>query len=575
MRFSKAYVPTLKEAPSDSDIKSQEYLIRGGFIRKIAAGFYTYLPLGWKVIRKIEVIVRDEMNKAGSQEIMLPIVQPAELWQKSGRWDDYGPEMMKLIDRHNRNFTLGPTHEEIITHVIKNELISYKQFPVSLYQIATKFRDEIRPRFGVLRAREFIMKDAYSFHTSEKNLDDTYKVYFNAYSNILKRIGVKFFAVEADSGAIGGNQSHEFAVLANEGESNILFCESCGYAATDEKAESGKRFEIFEEKEKDVKLVKTPNVKTVEQVADYLYKDLTKIIKSIVYKGKKGWKLILIRGDYEINNSKVKSYLEDQTLEIANPDEIFEKFNVPVGFIGPRNINIDIYADYSIKSIVNGVCGAMEKDKHLVNINPNKDINILKYNDFRVILRGEKCPNCENQLDMKKGIEAGQVFKLGTKYSEKLEGYYTNESGKQKPYIMGCYGYGVSRTLAAVVEQLHDEKGIIWPRSIAPYEVIVISLTKNDKKIIETSEKIYDGLISNGVDVILDDREASPGFKFKDSDLIGIPIKVIVGKTLKDNKVEIKLRYEDKGELVDCSNINNVIEKIKNKLDEYNPLKIK
>ncbi len=574
MKFSKLYAPTLKEAPADTDIKSQEYLIRGGFIRKVSAGVYSYLPLGWKVIKKIEQIVREEMDKVGSQEIMLPIIQPAELWKKSGRWEDYGPEMMKLHDRHQRDFTLGPTHEEIITHVVKNELISYKQMPTSLYQIATKFRDEIRPRFGVLRAREFIMKDAYSFHTTQECLDKAYEEYYNAYSNILKRIGVSFVAVEADTGAIGGNASHEFQVLASQGESTIFYCEDCNYYATDEKAESKINFETCEEEEKELNLVDTPNTKTIEQVSEFLKTKKEKIIKAILFVGKNGWKLALISGNYEINLSKLRYALKDQTLEIADADTVKEKFNIPVGFIGPINIeNVELIADESIKNIKNGVCGGMRLDTHYTNVNIGRDFNVDNFFDIRIVKEGEACPKCGGILKQTKGIECGQVFKLGTKYSEKMEAYYTDDKGKLHPYVMGCYGWGVSRTLGAVVQQLHDDNGILWPLSIAPFEIAVVSVTKDEKDIIDKAEEIYNTLKEKGYDVVFDERTVSGGFKFKDIDLIGIPLKVIVGKKLRENMVEIKLRYEKEGTLVKLDSMEELYNSISAKLKEYDPVK--
>lgn len=578
MRFSDFYAPTLKEAPSDSDIKSYELLIRGGFIRKISSGVYSYLPLGWKVIRKIESIVREEMENIGSQEIMLPIIHPAELWKMTGRWDDYGPELMKLKDRHDREFTLGPTHEEIVTFLMKNELRSYKQLPLNVFQIATKFRDEIRPRFGVLRAREFIMKDAYTFHTDYDSLRDYYMKFYEAYENILKRIGAKYVVVEADTGAIGGSFSHEFHVLAKNGEGRIFYCEECGYAASDEKAKSKEKF-IPDESEpiKEIEKVETKEAKTIEEVSKFLEISKDKLIKSILLKSNNGWVMALIRGDYEINVAKLRTILQDQTIDIAEPEEVYKKFKLNVGNIGPINIpeDIKIVADLSIKSIKNGVIGAMEEKKHYINATPYQDFRIDLMEDIRYIKEGEKCPNesCDSILKLTKGIEVGQIFELGDKYSSKMDALFTDEDGKQKPYIMGCYGWGVSRTLGAVVEQLNDENGILWPKSIAPFEVAIIPVTMNDANIVETSEKIYNYLQQRGMDIITDDRAVSAGIKFKDIDLIGIPLKIIIGKSLKEGKIELKLRNEEKSSLIEFNenNIEEFYHKVTEKLKDYDP----
>ncbi|KLO20871.1 MULTISPECIES: proline--tRNA ligase [unclassified Marinitoga] len=571
MKMSKFYAPTLKEVPNDVEIKSHELLIRGGFIRKSASGVYTYLPLGTKVLKKIENIVREEMEKIGSQEILMPIIQPAEIWKESGRWDDYGPEMMKLKDRHNRDFTLGPTHEEMITTIIKNELRSYKQLPVSLFQIANKYRDEIRPRFGVLRAREFIMKDAYSFHDSEKSLDEAYNDFYKAYEKILERLGVDYLVVEADTGAIGGSNSHEFQIKAEYGESTIYYCD-CGYAATDEKAESNILFDEINENIKEIKKMDTPDVKSIDDVSSFLNVEKNKIVKSLLFKGRDGWILALIRGDFELNVSKLKAYFGDQTLTLGEPAEIKSTFGVETGFIGPIGIkDVKIIADLSVKNLKNFVVGGMEKDTHYMNVNLNRDFKVDDFVDIRVVSKGEPCPKCNSPLKEIKGIEVGQVFKLGTKYSEKLNAYYTAENGKQKPFIMGCYGWGVSRTLGAIVEQLHDDYGMMWPRSIAPFEIVIIPVSIKQKELVKKSEEIYN-LLKDKYDVLYDDRDASPGFKFKDADLIGIPLKIIIGKKMKDGKVELKLRYEKNALEVDISeSFNKLLEIVEKKLNEYDP----
>jgi len=543
MRFSRLYAPTLREDPSDAEIPSQALLQRAGFIRKIAAGVYTYLPLARRTLLKIENIVREEMDKIGAQEILMPIIQPAELWQRSGRWDDYGPEMMKLKDRHNRDFTLGPTHEELVTELIRNELNSYKQLPVSLYQITTKFRDEIRPRFGVLRAREFIMKDAYSFHDSWESLDETYQLFKDAYSKIMERIGLRYSVIEAATGAIGGNESHEFVAFANTGESNILYCD-CGYAGSDERVPYKGDYKKDDEAEKTLEKVYTPNVRTVEQVAEFLNVPIRKIVKSLVFKGRDGFVMALVPGDRELNFEKLKAYLGDQSLQMAEAEEILEEFGVPIGFLGPVGADkVRIVADYGVKYMKNFVVGGMEKDYHYINVNLDRDFKVNEWTDLVVVQIGDPCPVCGKPLKGEKGIELGHIFKLGTKYSDSMDVKYMDKDGKMKSFIMGCYGWGISRTLGAIVEQLHDDDGIIWPRSVAPYEVDIVVVGKEKEK--EFSEKLYSYLLDKGVDVIIDDRNVSPGVKFKDADLIGFPVRITVGRKLKEGKVEIKERGKE------------------------------
>jgi prolyl-tRNA synthetase len=569
MKFSNLYAPTLKEVPADSDIKSQELLIRGGFIRKAASGIYSYLPLGWKVIRNIEKIVIEEMEKIGAQEMLLPVIQSSDIWKESERWYDYGPEMMKFEDRHGREFALGPTHEEMITSTIKNELNSYKQLPMNLYQITTKYRDEIRPRFGVLRAREFIMKDGYSFHKTDESLDETYKDYYSAYEKILNRMNAKYVVVEADNGAMGGNESHEFQILAENGESVIAYCDECGYSATIEKATSNETFSYEEEELKDKEVVDTPNVRTIEEISEFLKVSKEKTVKSILLRGRNEDVLALIRGDHTINLSKLRNVVGDQTLEMLEPEIVKKEYGVETGYIGPVDIkDVSIIADVSLKGIKNFVVGAMKKDFHIINANIDRDFRVQKFADIREIKPGEKCPNCSSKLKFKKGIEVGQVFKLGTKYSEKLNATFTDQDGKNKPFKMGCYGWGVSRTLGAVVEQFHDENGMIWPLSLAPFQIEVVQITDKDKEVVETSNKIYE-ILKEKYEVVLDDRKVSAGFKFKDSDLIGIPLKVVVGKTLKEGKVEIKLRGQKNGDLVSIEDPEILEEKIKEKLEEY------
>lgn len=577
MRFSQLYAPTLKEAPSDADLVSIKLLIRGGFVRKNAAGVYTYLPLGLKVLKKIEQIVREEMGTIGCQEILMPIIQPAELWHESGRWDDYGPEMMKFKDRHERDFTLGPTHEELLTSIVRNELRSYRQFPLSLFQIANKYRDEIRPRFGLMRAREFIMKDAYSFHTNWESLDKAYKDFYKAYSRIMERIGLKYLVVEADTGAIGGDESHEFNALANTGESTLLYCD-CGYAASDEKAE----YMMLDkenpgvQEEKALELVETPGVRTVQEVADFLKVTPEQIVKSLLYRGKEGFIMALIRGDQELNESKLKAHLKDQTLTMATPEEVLENFGVPIGFIGPVGMNgkVKIVADFTVKPMRNFVVGGMKEGYHYTGTCLGRDFSVDEWLDLKLAVEGDPCPKCGKPMKMTKGIELGHIFKLGTKYSEKMNGYFTDENGENHPYIMGCYGWGISRTMSAVVEQIHDKHGVIWPLSIAPFHIIITMVNPSQEQISKVGEELYERL-EKKYEVLLDDRQASPGVKFKDADLIGIPLRITVGKKLAKGLIELKLRTEKQSIEVSISDgYDSVLETVKELLEKYDPSKV-
>ncbi|AEH50356.1 proline--tRNA ligase [Pseudothermotoga thermarum] len=572
MRFSKLYAPTLKETPGDAEVVSHALLYRAGFIRKAAAGVYNFLPLGKRTLAKIEKIIREEMDRIGAQEILMPIIQPAELWQMTGRWEDYGPEMMKLKDRHNRDFTLGPTHEEMVTFLVKDELRSYKQLPVFLYQIGLKYRDEIRPRFGLLRAREFIMKDGYSFHDSYESLNETYEACKQAYSRIIERIGLKYTVVEAASGAIGGSESHEFVSFAPIGETNLLKCESCGYASNDEQAPYKGDYEKYEEEEKPLTLVHTPNVRTVQQVADFLGVKPSRIVKSLLFVGRNGFVMALIQGDKELNVEKLKVQMQDQSLRLAEPEEVLEAFKVPIGFIGPVGLNnVTIVADYGVKYMKNVVVGGMKTDYHYVNTNLGRDFKVDIFADLRVVEPNDPCPICGKPLSGSKGIELGHVFKLGTKYSKAMNAMYMDEKGELKPFIMGCYGWGVSRTMAAVVEQLNDEDGIIWPRSVAPFEAIITIVSVNDEKQKSFAEALYNRL-KEKIDVIIDDREISPGMKFKDADLIGFPLRITVGKSLADGSVELKLRNSKKHEKV-SADLEKVVEMAIKMLDDYDPHK--
>ncbi len=573
MRYSKLFAPTLKEAPSDAEIKSHEYLVRAGFIRKAAAGIFNYLPLGKRVLDKVWKIVKEEMDAIGAQEMLMPIIQPAELWKMTGRWDDYGPTMMKLRDRHDREFTLGPTHEEIITFLMKNEINSYKQLPVTVYQIANKYRDELRPRFGLLRAREFVMKDAYSFHDSWESLDEVYQDMKKAYQKIMERLSLKYLIIEASSGAIGGSQSHEFVSLAPIGESNVLYCEKCGYQASDERTPFKGEYEKIEEEEKPIERVSTPGVKTVEQVANFLNVDAKRIVKSLLYVGRKGFVMAMIRGDLEINEEKLKEALRDQSLRMATPEEVLEKFGVPIGFIGPVGID-DVHkiADESVRFLKNVVVGGMKEDTHYLNANLGRDFSVDQWTDLKMAKEGDPCPVCGSPLKATKGIELGHIFKLGTKYSESMKALYMDENGNLKPFIMGCYGWGVSRSIAAIVEQYHDEKGIIWPLSSAPYTFIVTVVNMRKEEQVKAGERIYKLLLEAGEEVLIDDRMVTPGVKFNDADLIGFPIRITVGKGAANGEIEAKYRCSDKKIKIDLSKsggeLLNELLKIK---EGYNP----
>lgn len=572
MRFSKLYLKTLKESPKEAEVISHQLLLRAGMIKKLASGIYSYLPLGKITLNKIEKIIREELDNAGCQEILMPVLQPAELWQESGRWLKMGEEMMRMQDRHNRDFVLGPTHEEVITDIIRNDIKSYKDLPLNLYQIQTKFRDERRPRFGLMRGREFLMKDAYSFHTSEEDLDREYHNMYKAYERIFSRCGLNFRPVEADSGAIGGSHTHEFHVLAESGEDDILYCNKCDYAANSEKAISNIDLTENTEDEKDLTLVDTENISSIEDVAKFLNVDITKTVKAMMFKSvlenETKYYMALIRGDYEVNEVKLKNAVNSPVdLELIT-DEEFEKLNITKGYCGAlKNISEDIYvvADETIKPMKNMVIGANIKDKHYINANIERDIKIDKFYDIRMIKVGESCPHCDGTLEIARGIEVGQVFKLGTGYAEALGAKYLDENGKLQVMTMGCYGIGVSRTMAAAIEQNYDEYGIVWPVSIAPFVVNIIPANMKDDTQVNLAEKLYSEFSKTDIDTIIDDRNERLGFKMKDSDLIGLPIKIVVGKKADENIVEIKLRKTAETIEVNADEaINKVRELIKN-----------
>lgn len=544
MRVSKLYAPTLREVPAEAEIPSHKLMLRAGYMRKAAGGIYTYLPLAWRVLHKIETIVREEMDGIGSQEILMPVVQPAEIWQESGRWDVYGAEMWRVKDRHSREFCLGPTHEEMVTTLIRADVRSYRQLPLCVYQIQDKFRDERRPRFGLMRSREFIMKDAYSFDMDEAGLDVSYKAMYDAYSRIFTRCGLKFRPVEADSGAIGGSGSHEFMVLADSGEAEIVYCQKCNYAANTEKAELHV-IEATAEDAQEKSIVATPDCKTIADVCAYLKLPVEKSVKAVAYKSEKGLILCFVRGDHEVNEVKVVNTCHVLGVEMAD-EEMLAAAGTIGGYMGPVGLDpekIMIVVDQSVMRMHNFCCGANKEGYHYINVNPERDFVPTYVADIRLIQDGDACPHCGGKLAKARGIEVGQVFKLFTKYSEALKATYLDEAGKPKPMLMGCYGVGVSRTMAAAVEQNNDENGIIWPAAIAPYHVLVVPVNNKDEESLQKAEEIYNELQKAGVEVIIDDRNERPGVKFKDADLIGYPLRVVVGpKTLSTGNLEVKIR---------------------------------
>jgi len=560
---SQLLIPTLRETPAEAEVVSHQLMVRAGFIRKSAAGVYTFLPLAWRVVKKIEAIVREEMDRQGGQEIMMPIIQPAELWQESGRWDVYGPELFRLKDRHGRDFCLGPTHEEIITDLVRGEVRSYKQLPLLLYQIQNKYRDERRPRFGLMRGREFIMKDLYSFDRDEDGLEVSYRKMYEAYTRVFQRCGLKFRPVEADSGAIGGNDTHEFMVLAESGEAVVVYCphESCGYAANVERAESPPNIETTREQARQARPAATPGMRTVEQVAAFLGVPPRKLIKTIIYQTEKGPVAALVRGDRDVNEIKLAKAVGVINLELAGPEAVERITGSPVGFAGPVGLKgVTMVADPEVEALSNAVSGSNKIDFHLVDVNPGRDFKPDLVADIRLVRAGDPCPGCRAALVEARGIEVGQVFKLGDKYSKILGASYLDQAGAEKPIIMGCYGIGVTRTMAAAIEQNHDENGIIWPAAIAPFHVIVVPVSARDKDQSDMARRVYRALGDSGVEVVMDDRDERPGVKFKDADLVGYPIRVTVGsKAVASGEVELRLRRDGTTRMVPEGDVVGVV----------------
>ena len=571
MLASKLYAPTLREVPSDADVVSQQLMLRAGFMRKVANGLYSFLPLGWRSIKKIEAIIREEMDCSGAQEVMMPILQPADIWKESGRWNAYGAEMMRINDRHDVEYCLGPTHEEMITTLVKNEINSYRQLPVNLYQIQSKFRDERRPRYGLMRSREFIMKDGYSFDIDDAAADVSYKNMYDAYSRIFTRCGLTFRPVEADSGAIGGSNTHEFMAIAEAGEADIIHCSACDYAANIEIGKPGIMKQV-EEALKELEVVDTPQASTIEAVAEMLNLPLEKTIKAVVYAIEDKVILAMVRGDHDVNEVAVQHAVNGSVEpEMATPEQL-EKVGLTAGFISPVGLkqtdDFAIVVDESVMETYNVCGGANKADAHYININPKRDFNTedIIVAPIRLITKDDVCPECHSPLEYSKGIEVGQVFKLGTKYSESLQATYLDQNGRPNAMVMGCYGIGVSRTLAAAIEQYHDENGIIWPRAIAPFEVVIVPINAKDEALMSTSTSIYDTLLNNKVDVLLDDRKDRAGVKFKDADLIGYPLRITVSKnTLDSNEVEIRIRKT--GEAINCP-IGEVSSKVQELLSQ-------
>ncbi len=571
MQFTNYFIPTLRDNPADAEVISHKLMIRAGMIRKLAAGIYSYLPLGYRSIKKVENIVREEMNRAGAIELLMPAVLPAELWQESKRWDYYGKELLRFKDRAERDFCIGPTHEEIITDIVRKDISSYKQLPLNLYQIQTKFRDEIRPRFGVMRAREFIMKDAYSFDATDEAADKSYELMYQAYNRIFERCGLEFKAVEADSGNIGGNFSHEFMVIADTGEDIIMSSTDADYTANLELAEIG-----ISEDEKErarsandleaVSEIHTPDLKTVEEVAESLRVETKDLIKTLIVQTEKEVVVALVKGDAELSITKLRKILDADTIELATPEVIQKVTGGPMGFSGPVGLkNIKIIADKSVRNIKNAVTGANKKDFHIKGVNPGRDFEADVYGDIRVAKDGDPCPKSNGTLKSSRGIEVGHVFKLGTKYSEAMGAVYTDENGKEKPIIMGCYGIGIGRTVAAAIEQNNDEFGIKFPAAIAPFEVTLLPLNLKQDDVRTVAEDLYQKLKDKGVDILIDDRTESAGIKFKDADLLGIPFQITIGsRGLKENSVEIKDRMTSHKEKVAIDEVITKIESLLN-----------
>jgi prolyl-tRNA synthetase len=554
MKWKESFIPTVKEDPQDAEAVSHRLMIRAGLIRRLSSGSYTYLPLGRKILEKAAGIVREEMNAQGAVELLMPALHPVELWKKTGRYDDMGEVMIKFTDRHGKEIALGPTHEEIITDLVSREIRSYKDLPLTLYQIQTKFRDELRPRFGIVRSCEFLMKDAYSFDVDREGMEASYKKIYDAYCRIFERCGLPYLAVEADPGLMGGTVSHEFMIPCAIGEDRIMVCSSCGYAASSEVAEVKARPVPSAEKPviKEKKLIDTPGKSTVRDICDLLKRPAEDIIKTLIYIADGIPVAVLIRGDHQANEAKIKKALEVRSLELAGEKKVKQLTGGDAGFSGPVALEMKIVADYSVRDMVNAIAGANEKGRHILNVNPGRDFRPDTWIDARVITQEDNCPKCGENIEMKNAVEIGHTFKLGTKYSVPLGASYVDDKGEAKPIVMGCYGIGVNRILASAVETSYDKDGIIWPVSLSPAEVVVIPVKMDDEQVASAARGIYEELSVSGIDVMIDDRDRSAGIKFKDADLVGFPVQIVVGKkSLAEKKVEIVARRGKRSELVE------------------------
>ncbi|MBW2057923.1 MAG: proline--tRNA ligase [Deltaproteobacteria bacterium] len=575
MRYSQFFLPTLREDPAEAEIVSHKIMFRAGMIRKVSSGIYALLPLGWRVYRKVEAIIREEMNRAGAQEVYLPAVHPAELWQETGRWQEYGKELLRMTDRHDRQYCFGPTHEEVITDLARREIRSYRQMPLNLFQIQVKFRDEIRPRFGVMRSREFIMKDAYSFDVDEEASSVSYWKMYEAYRRIFTRCGLNFKPVEAESGLIGGSFSHEFMALAGIGEETIASCTSCDYAANVKKAE------IFvpdnqsppEREKREMEKVSTPEIKTIEALSDFLKTPPQNLVKTLIFESDRGAVAALVRGDHDVNEIKLMTVLNASHLELASDEVVERETRSPKGFAGPIGLKIPLIADYALKNMVNFVTGANEKDAHLINVNWGRDFHVDRFADIRMAVEGDRCPRCGEVLRFDRGIEVGQVFKLGTKYSEAMHATYLDDKGNEKPIVMGCYGIGPVRTIAAIIEQHHDADGVIFPMSVAPFHVSIVPVNEQNRRLMETAERLTGELEDRGVEVLLDDRAERPGVKFKDADLIGIPLRITLGeRNFAEGRLEVRHRETGETTLLDIDRASETISRrVEEILGSYMP----
>lgn len=561
MKMSNMLICTLREVPAEAEIASHQLMLRAGMMRKMASGIYNFMPLGLRVLKKIEDIVREEMNRAGAQEFLASAILPAELWQESGRWEIFGPEMFKLRDRNSREFCLGPTHEEVFTDIARNEIKSYRQLPLNLYQIQTKYRDERRPRFGVMRSREFIMKDAYSFDKDKEGLDISYNKMYEAYKNIFVRCGLDTKCVEADSGAMGGSGSAEFMVQSEVGEDDVVFCTSCDYAANMEKAPSTPEFSSKEELKK-LEKIETPNVRTIGELVAFFNTDVKKFAKTLIYRADHRIVAVMVRGDREVNETKVVNAVGGAVeFEMADAEIVFKATNAQIGFAGPIDLKADILlVDDEVANMFNIIVGANDTGYHLNNVNHGRDFQ-GSVGDFRNVVKGDKCPRCGETLTIARGIEVGHIFKLGAKYSISMGANFIDENGESKPLEMGCYGIGVNRTMAAVIEQHHDDNGIIWPLSVAPYHVTIVPVMIKNQEQMKVAEDLYNKLTSLGIEAIMDDRDERAGVKFKDADLMGIPMRITVGKKVEEAQVEFKLRASEEVEVISIDHIADRVQK--------------